>query len=31
MQRRAGLMNARLSVRSAPGEGTSIGLQVAVA
>ena len=31
MQRRAGLMNARLSVRSAPGEGTSIGLQVGVA
>jgi len=31
MQRRAAMMNARLSVRSAPGEGTSIGLQVGVA
>ncbi|HTR31293.1 MAG TPA: 7TM diverse intracellular signaling domain-containing protein [Puia sp.] len=31
MQRRAALMNARLSIRSAPGEGTSIGLRVGVA
>jgi signal transduction histidine kinase len=31
MQRRAAMMNARLSIRSAPGEGTSIGLQVGVA
>ena len=31
MRRRAALMNARLSIRSAPGEGTSIGLQVGVA
>jgi signal transduction histidine kinase len=31
MQRRAEMMNARLSIRSAPGEGTSIGLQVGVA
>ena len=30
MQRRAALMNARLSIRSAPGEGTCIGLQVGV-
>jgi signal transduction histidine kinase len=31
MQRRAAMMNARLSIRSVPGEGTSIGLQVGVA
>jgi signal transduction histidine kinase len=31
MRRRAALMNARLSIRSAPGKGTSIGLQVGVA
>ena len=31
MRRRAAMMNARLSIRSAPGEGTSIGLQVGVA
>ncbi|HLX67665.1 MAG TPA: 7TM diverse intracellular signaling domain-containing protein, partial [Puia sp.] len=31
MERRAAMMNARLSVRSAPGEGTSIGLRVKVA
>jgi signal transduction histidine kinase len=31
MERRATMMNARLSVRSAPGEGTSIGLRVKVA
>ena len=30
MQRRAAMMNARLFVRSAPGEGTSVGLQVGV-
>jgi signal transduction histidine kinase len=30
MQRRAAMMNARLSIRSVPGEGTSIGLQVGV-
>jgi signal transduction histidine kinase len=31
MERRAAMMNARLSVRSAPGEGTSIDLRVGVA
>jgi signal transduction histidine kinase len=31
MQRRAAMMNARLSIRSTPGEGTSICLQVGVA
>lgn len=31
MQRRAALMNAQLSIRSAPGEGTCIGLRVGVA
>ena len=31
MRRRAALMNARLSIRSAPSQGTSIDLQVGVA
>jgi len=31
MQRRATIMNARLSIQTAPGEGTSINLQVGVA